>query len=282
MMSRAAATTVSAHPPVVRLGWILLCAFTVGCGESHGRAGAAGDVAETHVLRVAAAANLKPVFDRLQKPFQDQHPHVDLQVTYGSSGRFYAQLSQQAPYDLFFSADAAYPDRLIQQGSADRASRFVYAAGRLAVWVRHDSPLDVQRLGIHVVADPSVQRIAIAHPRHAPYGRAAEAALDHFGVRREVEGRLVMAENVAQAAQYVQSRAADVGIIALSLAKAPPMQAAGRHRAVPAEAHPAIEQVAVAMVRSQQRSAADALAAFVAGPQGQRMLAEFGYAVPGE
>src|SRR5262249_59731578 len=124
-------------------------------------------------VRVAAAADLKFAFDELASQFQKQNPNIKVAATYGSSGNFYSQISIKAPFDLFLSADIDYPRKLIDSGLALKESLFVYAIGRIVVWVPSASRLDVSKLGIQAVADPSVKKLAIANPRHAPYGRAA-------------------------------------------------------------------------------------------------------------
>ncbi len=181
------------------------------------------------ILSVAAAADLRFVLDDIALEFQGKHPDIQVRVTYGSSGNFFAQLTNNAPFDLFLSADTDYPRRLIEQGLAARASAFVYAVGHLVVWVPRDSSLDIEKLGVQALLDPSARKIAIANPRHAPYGRAAEAALRTAGVYDRVRERLVYGDNVAQTAQFVQTGSADVGLIALSLALTPTMRASGRY-----------------------------------------------------
>src|SRR5439155_3328701 len=186
-----------------------------GCG------GPSGDAATPREVRVAAASDLKFAFDELARDFQARHTGIAVKVTYGSSGNFYTQLASEAPFDLFLSADLDYPRKLVAQGRAVKETEFQYAVGRLVVWVPNGSPLDLDQLGIRAVTDPRVKKVAIANPRHAPYGRAAEAALKHAGVYDQVKDRLVLGENIAQAAQFVESGAADVGLVALSLALAP-------------------------------------------------------------
>jgi molybdate transport system substrate-binding protein len=132
------------------------------------------------------------------------------------------------------------------------------------------------------VVDPSVKRLAIANPRHAPYGRAAEAALMEFGLYEEVQDRLVMGENVAQTAQFVESGAADAGIIALSLAMAPTMRDKGRYWIVPLEAYPRLEQGGVTMNWAQDRDAAQTLRKFLTGDDGRAILQRHGFLLPEE
>src|SRR5262249_16706677 len=142
----------------------------------------------------------------------------------------------------FFSADMEYPRRLIEQGLAPRESAFVYAVGHLVVWVPRDSPLDIEKLGMQALLDPSVRKIAIANPRHAPYGRAAEAALKTAGLYDKLRERLVFGDNVAQTAQFVQTGSADAGLIALSLALAPTLRTSGHYWKIPMDLYPRMEQ----------------------------------------
>ena len=176
---------------------------------------------------MAAAADLKFALDELVTEFQAKHPSTTVKVTYGSSGNFYAQLQNQAPFDLYFSADIAYPRKLAEAGLALDGDLFLYAVGRIVVWTPSQSPVKVEQLGIQSLFAPSVKKIAIANPQHAPYGVAAVAALKSLKVYEQAEPKLVYGENIAQTAQFVQSGAADIGIIALSLAIAPPMRERG-------------------------------------------------------
>jgi molybdate transport system substrate-binding protein len=195
----------------------------------------------TPEVRVAAAADLKFALPEVVAAFHAARPDLRVSVSYGASGEFFAQLSNGGPFDLFLSADMDYPRKLIADGLADQASEFLYAIGHLVVWVPRASPLDVERRGIEALLDPSVKKIAIANPRHAPYGRAAEAALKHLGVYDQIRDRLVLGENIAQTAQFAQSGAADAGVIALSLALSPTMRDEGKYWSVPTDAFPRLE-----------------------------------------
>jgi molybdate transport system substrate-binding protein len=234
-----------------------------------------GDAARE--VRVAAAADLKFALQEVVAAFHDERPDVRVAVTYGASGEFYAQLNNRAPYDLFLSADMDYPRRLVEAGLADKDSEFRYAVGHLVVWVPRDSPLDVERLRIEALLDPSVKKIAIANPRHAPYGRAAEAALKNLGVYEKVRDRLVLGENIAQAAQFAQSGAADAGVIALSLALSPSMRDAGKFWPVPADSFPRLDQGGVILNGVRDREAADAFRAFLMSSAGKAVLRRFGF-----
>src|SRR5262249_13249732 len=150
-------------------------------------------------------------------------------------------------------ADIDYPRELARQGKAVQDSEFRYAVGHLVVWAPNGSGLDRNKLGIRAVADPSVRKVAVANPRTVPYGRAAEAALTQLGVYDEVRGRLVFGENFAQAAQFVESGAADVGLIALSLALSPTMKDKGRYWPVPLDPYPRLDQGGVILTGRRTR-----------------------------
>jgi molybdate transport system substrate-binding protein len=238
--------------------------------------------AETRTLHVAAAADLKVAFADIVVAFERQNPNVKVEVTYGSSGNFYSQLSSRAPFDLFLSADLDYPRRLVEQGLAAPNSEFSYAVGGLVVWVRNASPIAVEKLGIEALLDPSVRKIAIANPRHAPYGRAAEAAMKNLRVYENVKDKLVYGENIIQTAQFVQSGAADIGLISHSLAAAAPLRDEGRGWEVPADSHPSLEQGGVILSWAQDRQTAEALRSFILGDSGKEILHRYGFRSPGE
>jgi molybdate transport system substrate-binding protein len=238
--------------------------------------------ANDRIVRVAAAADLKFALDEIIESFHWQHQDIKAEVTYGSSGNFYAQLSNRAPFDIYFSADVDYPRKLIEQGLADRETEFLYAVGRIVVWVPRRSTIDLERLGIQALLDPSVRKIAIANPKHAPYGRAAEAAMRKFGVYDQVQDRFVLGENIAQTAQFIQTGAADIGIIALALALAPALRQEGRHWEVPLDAYPQMNQGGVILPWAKDMAAARALRAFVLAPEGKAVLRRYGFFLPGE
>jgi len=259
---------------------LLLVSATCGCSQSPPDPLAAPSQVST--VSVAAASDLKFALDELLIEFEKLHPQIDVRPTYGSSGNFYAQLTNQAPFDIFFSADIAYPRRLIEQGHATRESEFLYGIGQIVVWARTESPLDVKALGMQALVAPGVRKVAIANPQHAPYGRAAEAALKHLGLYEQVQNRLVLGENIAQTAQFVESGAAEVGVIALSLALAPALKDQGQHWVVPAEAYPKLEQGGVILHWARDREATESLRAFVIGEQGRTILGRYGFQLPGE
>ena len=167
-------------------------------------------------LRIAAAADLRFALDDLVKAYAQQHPQVHIERSYGSSGLFYAELLNHAPFDLFLSADVQYPRQLAQRELTLAGSQFTYATGRIVLWTANASGIPVERLGIEAVRQPAVRHLAIANPAHAPYGRAAEAALSSLGVYDQVKSKLVMGENISQTFQLAQSGAAEVGIVAIT------------------------------------------------------------------
>lgn len=233
-------------------------------------------------VSVAAAADLRFALDEVVARFEQATPGVKVTTTYGSSGNFYAQLTNRAPFDIFFSADVEYPRRLGDAGLTLAGSQFDYAIGQIVVWVRNESSLDVESLGIEALLQPVVRKIAIANPEHAPYGRAAEAAMKSLGIHERVKDRLVMGENIAQTAQFVESGAADIGIIALSLALAPAMRDKGRFWTVPLDSYPTLEQAGVILSWAKDRDATQQFKAFVTGPEGRAILRQYGFALPGE
>lgn len=288
--------TVGALPTLTLAAFVvvLIVPLLVGCGTfGAGGSAATRDSAATVgsaatgaspspplPLRLAVAADLRFAMDELVVRWRSAHPDVPVETVYGSSGTFFAQLSQGAPFDLFFSADIDYPRRLVEAGLADGSTLRRYAVGQLAVWVPATSSLDVEGQGLGVVLDPSVRRVAIANPEHAPYGRAALAALEAAGVAAAVGPKLVLGENAAQAAQFVQSGNADVGIIALSLARSPALEGQGRFAIVPPDAYPAIEQGAVVLSGSARAAEARAFLDFVLGPEGRAVLDAYGFLAP--
>jgi molybdate transport system substrate-binding protein len=233
-------------------------------------------------IRVAAAADLKFAMDELISAFHHEEPQIAVTVSYGSSGNFYSQLSSRAPFDMYFSADVSYPRRLAEQGAAYQGSEFAYAIGRLVVWVPAGSPIDVAKMKIEALRHPSVRHVAVANPKHAPYGRAAEAAMRSLGVYETVADRLVYGENVAQTLQFVQSGAAEIGIVALSLALAPSVHGQGHYWEIPLDSYPRMEQGGIILKWTQQAEAAQSFRSFALAPAGRQILKNYGFYLPEE
>jgi len=229
-------------------------------------------------ITIAAASDLNFAFKEIVAEYEKATGnHVKL--TLGSSGNFYAQIQNGAPFDLYFSADIAYPRKLEEAGLTVPGSLYQYAVGRIVLWTGNGSHLDFSK-GLEILSEPTIRKIAIANPKHAPYGRAAVAAMEHAQVYDRVKDKLVLGENISQAAQFIESGAADVGIIALSLALAPPMQAAGHYWEIPADAHPPIEQGAVVLRSGKNQESAKAFLSFIQSAEGQRMMKRYGFVVP--
>jgi len=228
-------------------------------------------------LRVAAASDLQAALPGIAAGFE-KATGKKVALIFGSSGNFFAQLQNGAPFDVFLSADIDYPRRLERDGQAEKGSLSRYATGRIVLWVRNDSPIDLTR-GLAVLADPGVHRVAIANPDHAPYGRAAVAALQGAGVYERVQTKLVRGENISQAAQFVQSGNADAGLVALSLALAPALQASGRYVEIPDALYPPIEQAAAVVAASKQKAIARQFVEFLRQPESARVLTAFGFVV---
>jgi molybdate transport system substrate-binding protein len=234
--------------------------------------------AQSKEVRVAAAADLKFAMGELAVLFEKQ-TGTKVDATYGSSGNFYSQLQNGAPFDLFFSADIEYPRKLEEAGLAEPGTLYEYAVGRIVIWTSADSKLDATKLGWKTLLDPRVEKIAIANPEHAPYGRAAVAALQKAGIYEPVKAKLVYGENISQAAQFVQSGNAQAGIVAMSLAVSPAMRD-GERWEIPAEMHPPIEQGAVILKDAQNKESARVFLEFVKKEAGRAILAKYGFAVP--
>lgn len=265
---------------------LLLVVAPAGCGEDDAQRNAGGDAgSDTSAKRrvsIAAASDLKFALDDVIAAFKSREPNIDVQVAYGSSGNFFSQLSNNAPFDVFLSADIEYPRKLIAAGLALKETEFLYGIGQIVVWVPNSSTIDVEKLGIRALTQAGVEKVAIANPQHAPYGRAAEAAMRKLGVYEAVADRLVLGENISQTAQFVESGAADVGVIALSLALAPSMRAKGRYWSVPVDAYPRLEQGGVVLSWAQDRAAATSFIAYLNGSEGRSTLREYGFIMPGE
>jgi molybdate transport system substrate-binding protein len=244
---------------------LLLVLFCAACAPHH----------PAQKLTVAAAADLNFALPEMMRQFRAAGAAVELQIAYGSSGNFYAQIGNGAPFDVFLSADVAYPRKLAAGGIGVGNSVFTYAVGRLVVWVPAASPLDPAT----ALREASVKHIAIANPQHAPYGRAAEAALRSLGLYQTVEPKLVLGENIAQTLQFVESGAAEAGIVAMSLAVAPPVRARGRYWEIPPDAYPRIEQGGIILKDSP---AARDFRGFLLSAAGRRILKQYGFFVPGE
>jgi molybdate transport system substrate-binding protein len=270
---------------------VVAAAMLTSCGM-----GSADNPNNTVTLRVGGAADLQFALAEIAPKFEgvagreeadgtglrgdgDEAHRVKVETIYGSSGNLYSQIVNGAPFDVYMSADMHYVERLVREGRVEQSDTFMYAMGRLAVYVRADSPLDVSAEGITAVADPRVKRVAVANPDHAPYGRAAVETLVATGLYDTAKDKFVVGENVMQAAHLVESGAADIGIIAVAIAKAPTVT--GRFWLVPKELHSPLRQGgALLTTEGTQSSAAKEFVSFVTGPQAQEIFARYGFELP--
>ena len=229
---------------------------------------------------VAAAGDLRGVLEELKAGFEARRPDVQLQLSFGASGSLTAQILQGAPFDLFLAADEGYPEQVRKAGLAADAGPFPYATGSLTLWVRKDLGLDPVRDAWKVLTSNRIQKIAIANPQVAPYGRAAEAALRHEALYDAVKPRLVFADNIAQAAQFCQTGTAEAGLLSAAQANNPALRTMGIAWKVPADAYPPLRQAGVILKRTPYLEQAQAFQAYLVGPDGQGILAKHGFAKP--
>jgi molybdate transport system substrate-binding protein len=240
-----------------------------------------GAIAIGQEITVAAAADMSAALPDLAASYTKKTGQA-VKLSFGASGNLTNQIRNGAPFDVFFSADEQYPQQLITEGLASKDTLYRYAIGRLVLWVPSDSPLDLSKLGIQALLETSVKKISIANPATAPYGRAAEAALRYFGIYDQVSSRLVLGENVSQAAQFVESGNAQAGLIALSHALAPAMKDKGRYWTVPLDAYPTLNQAAVVLSKSKQQDAARKFLDFLRSPEATSLLTSYGFSLPVE
>ncbi len=236
------------------------------------------NLAVAEVITIAAASNLNFAFREIAAEYE-QASGNQVRLTFGSSGNFYAQIQNGAPFDLFFSADLEYPQKLEEASLTVPGSFYQYAIGRIVLWTGHESRIDVTK-GIEALREPAVKKVAIANPKHAPYGKAAVAAMEYFKVYDQVKDKLVLGENISQAAQFIESGACDIGIIALSLAVTPAMKSKGMYWEIPAGAHQPLEQAVVILKSSKQQESAKQFIAYIKGVQGQEIMKRNGFTQP--
>lgn len=230
-------------------------------------------------LTIAAAADLKYALEEIAGAFRAGHPGEKVVVIFGSSGKFHSQIQNGAPFDLFFSADIAYPRELQDKGLAATPPK-LYAIGRIVLWSLKP---ELAKLPLKSLpASPAIRKFAIANPDHAPYGRRAQEALQHEGVWEAMKPRLVLGENIAHASQYVDSGAAEAGIVALSLVKGPALAGKGAWTLIPAEWHAPLEQAYVTTARAKDNPLAAAFASYMETPAARAVMRRYGFVLPGE
>ncbi|HJU83499.1 MAG TPA: molybdate ABC transporter substrate-binding protein [Holophagaceae bacterium] len=233
--------------------------------------------AQTRTLRVAAAADLRGALEKVQAAYQQRHPDTRIESTFGASGSLVAQIRQGAPFDVLLAADLDFPRRLEREGLV-LDETFPYAEGRLALWVDRTLGLDPAQAGLPLLMDRRVRRVAIANPEVAPYGRAAMAALEQAHLN--IQDKLLRAENVAQAAQYLQAGAAEAGLISATQARHPALRDRGRVWLLPPGSHPPLKQGGALLKRSGDPATCRSFRDFLLGPEGRAILAQEGFGAP--
>lgn len=226
-------------------------------------------------MAVAAASDLQLAMQEITARFE-KDTSKRVKVVHGSSGNFFQQIQNGAPFDVFFSANLDYARKLEAAGLTEPGSLYAYATGKIVIWVPTESKVDLGK-GLAALVDPAVRKVAIANPQHAPYGQAAVAAMKKENVYEKLAGRLVLGENISQAASFVVSGVADAGVVALSLALSPNMKGKGRYVEVAAEEYPPIEQGCVVLKASQKKEVARAFLEFVKTPAATEVLRAYGF-----
>jgi molybdate transport system substrate-binding protein len=232
--------------------------------------------AQSGEVRVAVAANLRDTFLELVQLFNQRHPTIRVIPSFGSSGAFTAQISQGAPFDIFMSADMAFPRELERRGLVEEGSLRVYAIGRLALFI--PSRVGIRATSLQVLTDPRIRRVINANPEVAPYGRAAVQAMTRAGVYAAVRGRIALGQNISQAAQLTLA-AGDAGFVALAAIYGPDLRHHGSWYVVPQHYHDPIEQ-GYLIVRGRARPEVRLLFEFLSSPEAQRVYQAWGYALP--
>lgn len=264
------------------IAWVALCTLLVGCKKEQSTSSSAPAATKHAELYIAAAADLQFTLATVSEQFHASHPEIDVKITYGSSGNFFSQITNHAPFDLFLSADTSYPEKLLAGGEAAKGSEFKYAVGRIVLWAPNGSNFDPARRHMAALEDPALRKLAIANPDHAPYGRAAEAALKKAGLWDGLQPKIVMGGNISDTATMARTGAADMGIIALSLARAPQMKDAGTYYEIPPEDYPTMTQEGVILSYAKNPREAEQFKTFLLGREARETLAEFGFGIPKE
>jgi molybdate transport system substrate-binding protein len=228
--------------------------------------------AQAQTVKVAAAADLRFAMDEIVKEFNNSNSAANVEVIYGSSGNAFTQISNGAPFDLYFSADIVYPQKLKEAGLTLSDPK-LYGIGRIVLW---SASLDVSR-GLSVLAGKPNIKIATANPEHAPYGQRSVEALKFYRLYEKVEKQLIYGENISQAAQFCLSGNAEAGLIALSLVLSPSMSNQGKYFLIDEKAHRPLEQAYVILNHAKGNKAAFAFSEFISKPAARRIFEKYGF-----
>jgi molybdate transport system substrate-binding protein len=222
-------------------------------------------------VKIAAASDLSKAFEEIGREFTKK-TGVKPVFTFGSSGMLSKQIAEGAPFDLFAAANIKFVDDAVAAGACDGATKKPYARGRIVAWSAS------QKIGsLADRADPRVQKIAIAHPAHAPYGKAAKEALQATGVWARVESKIIMAENIRQTLQWAQTGSADAAIVALSIA---PVDEGGRSLLLDEKLHAPLVQALAVCKNGSGNAHARAFADYVTSPEGVAIMTRYGFSLP--
>lgn len=233
-----------------------------------------GAVQGQQKVTIVAATNLKIALDSLNTVFKIQNPAINTQVTYGASGKLFEQISNSAPFDLFFSADMDYPLELEKKKFTTSKVK-MYAVGKLVIWSKKTDP-NLKKM--NSILDPGVRKIAIGNPATAPYGEKAVESLKFYKIYDKVKNKLVFGENITQAAQFVTTGNADIGITALSLVLTPNMQKeGGKYYIIPQKSHTLLEQGCVVLKHGKDNPAALKFYSFISSKKAIAILKYYGY-----
>jgi molybdate transport system substrate-binding protein len=254
---------IAANCKYLWLGLLILCSSVLASSQE---------------INIAAASDLQFIFKEVAGRFE-RESGTAVKLSFGSSGNFFSQIQNGAPFDLFFSADIEYPQKLESGGFAEPGTLYQYARGMIVLWVANESTIDI-REGLKALSDSRVKKVAIANPAHAPYGRAAVAALKNAGIYEGISEKLVFGENISQTANFVASGNADAGIIALSLAISPTMKSKGRYFLIPVESYPPLEQAGIILKSSQKKALAACFLEFLHDPEIVELMKQYGFEPP--
>lgn len=225
---------------------------------------------------VAVAANFSAPMQQIAALFQKETGH-QIKLSFGASGGIYAQIKNGAPFDLFLSADQLTPQKLEAEGLGVPNSRFTYATGQLVLWSKQEGLVDAKG---HVLQNKSIQPIALANPKLAPYGAAAMETMTNLGLLKELQSKLVQGDNIAQTYQFVSTQNAQIGFVALSQVFANGKITSGSAWIVPGNLHQPIQQDVILLRKGQDNKAATALLLYLKGEQAKKIMKSFGYLSP--
>lgn len=245
-----------------RVGAVLVACLVLACQKSG-----------EDPVRVAAASDLTPAFTEVGREIE-RISGRKTSFSFGSTGLLAKQIREGAPFDLFAAANESFVDDVVGSGACDGSTKAIYGRGRIVVWSKKHGPTDLSSL-----AEARFDRIAIANPEHAPYGRAAKQALEHAGIWSKVEPRLVLGENVRQALQFAETDNVSAAIVALSLVVG---DRQGPWRLVDEGHHLPLSQALVVCTRGKSTAGGRELASFIGSEPGRAILRRHGFLIPGE